>query len=82
MQIFRYLCGRVLEIDGDIFPFTSKEDQYAQSTTHNVACEDSEPDLYRFESGNACDHEAYSERNRDLRDDRDIERAFCIAASL
>ncbi len=38
--------------------------------------------MYRFERADLFDHETDAERYRDLRDDRDVERTFCVAGSL
>ncbi len=47
-----------------------------------MAGEDGEPDVHWFEGANLLDDEADAERDRDLRDDRDVERALCVASSL
>ena len=44
--------------------------------------EDGEPDVDRIESARLLNHEADSERDDHLRDDRDVERAARVARAL
>ena len=70
------------DIDGDGAPFALEESGDTQDAACDVAGEDGEPDVERFERAETLNGKADAERDRDLRDDRNIERAFCVAGAL
>src|SRR5436190_3592138 len=77
-----YLSGGRFNIDGDVSPLALQKSGNAERTAGDVAGEDREPYVDRFERNDLFDHKADPKRYNDLRDDRNIKRPFSIAAPL
>src|SRR5829696_7668240 len=74
--------ARAESVDADRAPLALVEPDHAQRGTRRVTDEDRDPDVHRLERGELLDHEADAERDDDLRDDGDVERALGVARAL
>ena len=61
---------------------TLRESQDAERASSEMAEQDREPDMNRMKRAPFLDDEAETERDENLRNDRDIERALRVSGSL
>src|SRR5690606_20014614 len=73
---------RRLDVHHDLPPLALPEPRHAQRAAREVAEDDGEPDVAGLEAARLLEGEAQAERHDDLRDDRDVERAACVARAL
>jgi len=61
-----------LDINHYVSPFTLIEPKDAKDASRYVTSKDRKPDMDRFKCSELLDHKANTERNDNLRNDRDV----------